>query len=79
MLIVFTNWSLRTPTENVQEIYINHHKEGKSFRVVVLDDNNVDLKFYKADAKVTRLVLSGRTIYEGENMDVEHPRIYPNK
>lgn len=79
MKALFTNWSLTTPNDNVVEIYINQHTEGKSFRIVVKDDNLVETAFYKADAKVTRLVVADKTIYEGENFDVNFPHFYMDK
>jgi hypothetical protein len=79
MQAIFTNWSMKTPNDNVLEIYINHHIKGKSFRIVVKDDTLVDLSFYKSDAEVIKINLENRTIYEGENNDVNYPHLYINR
>jgi hypothetical protein len=74
VIVSFQDWSLKTPADNMKEVYLNRHIEGESFRVSVKDKNAVEIIHFKADAKIYANEFEHSTVYESKNDDV--PRIY---
>ena len=71
-IIIFTHYSLSTPTDNLVECYVNKHIDGLSYRVVVKDASLVDINYYKADAVLDSFVIGQKTIFEGASGDIPH-------
>lgn len=79
MIASFRRWGLSTPTENVEEIYIDHNGSDKAFAIRVLDDTKVEITTYSNSAKIYKQQIGNKTIYIGETGDVDYPHIIPNR